>query len=190
MTLAEFYQTHHALTPAEIEILNTHSVYRKINAKTFLLHSGERSHEFGLVISGVFRYFFYDNKGNEITSLFMSENELVGSISSFLEFIPSSGSIQAVTDCEIIVISRATWELLGEKIPHWEATFQKIIRGILVEKTMFQRSLINSDSQTSYLNFLQTYPTIAQRVSLNYIASFLGITPFSLSRIRKTMASK
>lgn len=189
MNLTEFINSHTKLTEAETNLLNKNIVYKKLKAKEYFLKSGERSNEIGFIVSGVFRYFFYDNEGNEITSFFMSENEFVGNVSSFFEYIPSSGNLQTVTDCEVFIISRSSWELFCKEIQHWESTFQKIINEVLIRKTNFQRSLINSDAQSSYLKFLNTYPTIAQRVPLNHIASFLGITPFSLSRIRKAIAT-
>lgn len=189
MNLIEFFNTYQKLTETETDLLNKNTVYKQLKAKDYFLKSGKRSNEIGFIISGVFRYFFYDNEGNEITSFFMCENEFVGNVSSFFEYIPSSGNLQTVTDCEVIIISRSYWELFCKEIPHWESTFQKIINEVLIRKTNFQRSLINSDAQSSYLKFLNTYPTIAQRVPLNHIASFLGITPFSLSRIRKAIAT-
>lgn len=120
----------------------------------------------------------------------MSENEFVGNVSSFFEHSPSEGTVSTVTPCEIIIISRKSWELFCNKIPNWETTFQEIINKVLIKKTNFQRSLINSDAKTSYLNFLNSFPNIAQRTPLIYIASFLGIIPFSLSRIRKAISAK
>ncbi|MCL5244295.1 hypothetical protein M4I21_00635 [Cellulophaga sp. 20_2_10] len=118
----------------------------------------------------------------------MKEKDFVTNITSFFEFSVSSGSIQAETDCTVIEFSRASWDLFCTTIPEWESSFQKIVNDTLVAKINFQRSLISLDAKESYLKFLKTHPTVLQRVPLNHIASFLGITPFSLSRVRKSIS--
>jgi CRP-like cAMP-binding protein len=154
-------------------------------AGEIFVEAGKKVNKVGFILSGVFRYFFYDKEGNEITSLFMSENDFVTNVNSFYEYISSSGTIVAETECVIILISRENWELFSKEIPNWNSILQTITNKALLTKTNFQRKLISQDATTSYLDFLKQYPTIIQRVSLIHVASFLGITKFSLSRIRK-----
>ncbi|WP_109830155.1 Crp/Fnr family transcriptional regulator [Reichenbachiella versicolor] len=189
MQLQNLFNSYHKLSKNDIELITQNTSLRKYKPSEMFLKTGIRSNEIGFVTSGIFRYYFYDNEANEITSFFMAENEFVGNVSSFFEHIPSSGTIEAITECEIIVVPRKSWELFCVEIPHWENTFQKIINEVLIKKTNFQRSLINSDTKASYLKFLNTYPNISKRTPLIYIASFLGITPFSLSRVRKAIST-
>ncbi|MBR9773950.1 MAG: Crp/Fnr family transcriptional regulator [Cytophagales bacterium] len=189
MTLAEFLNQYKQLSAAEKALLEANTKRVSYKAKSYFVQSGKRSNEVGFITSGIFRYFFYDAEGQEITAHFMAENEFVGNITSFFEFSPSAGSIQAETDCEVIIINREAWSLFCKEIANWEVTVQKIINEVLLRKTNFQRSLINIDAQSAYLNFLHSYPKIAQKAALNHIASYLGITPFSLSRIRKAITS-
>lgn len=189
MRLIDFINTNNQLSDTEKELIVNNVETRTMANKEYFVKSGTRSSEIGFITSGIFRYFFYDGDGNEVTSHFMAEDELVGSITSFFEFTPSAGSIQAVTDCELIIINRNIWDLFCREIPQWETTIQKKINEVILRKANFQRSLINSDAKNAYLNFMHTFPSLAQRVPLNHIASYLGITPFSLSRIRKAIAS-
>lgn len=189
MNLSEFVNQHKILTEDEKKLLDEHTEQVSYKAKDYFIQSGNRSNQIGLITSGVFRYFFYNTEGEEITAHFMAENEFVGNATSFFEFSPSAGSIQAETDCTIILISRESWDLFSQEIPHWENTIQKILNEVLIKKTNFQRSLINIDSKSAYLKFINSYPSIAQRAALNHIASYLGMTPYSLSRIRKAIAS-
>lgn len=189
MNLTDFIASYHELSDSERALMAENVSCKTIASKEFFVESGKRSNEIGFIEAGVFRYFFYDAEGREITSHFMADNELVGNVQSFFEYAPSSGSIQALTECRLTLIDREAWDLFTQEIPHWEATIQKIINEVLMRKTRFQRSLINADAQKAYLNFLATYPAVARCAPLNHIASFLGITPFSLSRIRKTMAA-
>ncbi len=189
MILSEFINQYKILTEDEKRLLDKHTEQANFKAKDYFLQSGKRSNQVGLITSGVFRYFFYNPEGEEITAHFMAENEFVGNATSFFEFSLSAGSIQAETDCTILLINRESWDLFSVQIPHWENTIQKILNEVLIKKTSFQRSLINIDSKSAYLKFINSYPNIAQRVALNHIASYLGMTPFSLSRIRKAIAS-
>ncbi len=177
------------LSTGNADLVVKNVVLKEYAPSEYFIESGEKSNKIGFVISGVFRYYFIDNKGNEISSYFMKENDFVCNLTSFFEFSLSSGSIQAETNCTVVEFTRSSWDLFCTTVPNWESAFQKIINETLIAKTNFQRSLINQDAKSSYLKFLNYYPTVSQRVPLNHIASFLGITPFSLSRIRKSNPS-
>jgi len=176
------------LSKENTELIINHTEVKNYKASEFFIESGDKCDQMAFLINGVFRFCFIDNKGNEVTSYFMKENDFVCNITSFFEFSVSSGSIQAETNCSVVQFSRASWDLFCNTIPEWENSFQKIVNETLLTKINFQRSLLNLDAKDSYLNFLKTYPSILQRVPLNHIASFLGITPFSLSRIRKSIS--
>lgn len=178
------------LSNIDISLIFEHTVVKDFKMGESFVDAGKNVNQVGFILSGVFRYFFYDKEGNEITSLFMIENDFVTNINSFNEYIPSSGTIIAETDCSVIIISRKLWELYYENIPNWNSIMQAVTNKTLLAKTNFQRKLLSQDAKTSYLYFLEKYPTIIQRVPLIHIASFLGITKFSLSRIRKQITKK
>jgi CRP-like cAMP-binding protein len=185
--LIQYLNNYIQLSKENAELIINHTEEKNYKASEFFIESGEKCNQMAFLISGVFRFCFIDNKGNEVTSYFMKENDFVCNITSFFEFSVSSGSIQAETNCSVVQFSRTSWDLFCNTIPEWENSFQKIVNETLVTKINFQRSLLNLDAKDSYLQFLKTYPSILQRVPLNHIASFLGITPFSLSRIRKSI---
>lgn len=178
------------LSNTDISLIFEHTVVKDFKMGESFVDAGKNVNQVGFILSGVFRYFFYDKEGNEITSLFMLENDFVTNINSFNEYIPSSGTIIAETDCSVIIISRKLWELYSENIPNWNSIMQAVTNKTLLAKTNFQRKLLSQDAKTSYLDFLEKYPTIIQRVPLIHIASFLGITKFSLSRIRKQITKE
>lgn len=183
--LIKYLETFGTLSKEEKLYLTELIKVKEYKSGEIFLQSGQVAQEIGFIISGIFRYFFYDNKGNEITSYFMSERQFVTNVNSFNEYAFSSGSITAETDCIVLLIDRKSWEAFAEKIKNWNTIIASITHKTLLEKTNFQRKLINQDAKTSYLYFLEQYPTIIQRVPLIHIASFLGITKSSLSRIRK-----
>ncbi|WP_117884829.1 Crp/Fnr family transcriptional regulator [Aureibaculum luteum] len=173
------------LSEKDIDLIANNTTLINFKIGDIFVEAGKNVNKVGFVVYGVFRYFFYDKEGNEITSFFMSENDFVTNVNSFYEYTPSSGTIVAETECVVILISRENWELFSKEIPNWNSILQTITNKTLLTKTNFQRKLISQDATTSYLDFLKQYPTIIQRVSLIHVASFLGITKFSLSRIRK-----
>lgn len=178
-----------SLSEENADLVLQYTEVKNYRAADFFIRSGEKCSKMAFLSKGVFRFYFFDINGNEVTSYFMKEDDFVTNITSFFEYSVSTGSIQAETDCTVVEISRGSWDLFCSKIPDWESSFQKIVNETLIAKVSFQRSLINLDAKNSYLQFLKTYPTILQRAPLNHIASFLGITPFSLSRIRKSIST-
>lgn len=188
--LTEYLKQFGDLTKNNILQIYEYTVVKNFKTGDTFVEAGKNVNQIGFILSGVFRYFFYDKEGNEITSLFMAENDFVTSINSFNEFIPSSGTIVAETNCSVIIISRDAWDFFYENIPNWNPIIQAITNKTLLAKANFQRKLISQDAKTSYQDFLKKYPTIIQRVPLIHIASFLGITKFSLSRIRKQIMAE
>ncbi|WP_452230406.1 MULTISPECIES: Crp/Fnr family transcriptional regulator [unclassified Lacinutrix] len=188
--LIQYLETFGALTADDKLRLAENVSVKTYKAGEVFLHAGKIANQVGFITEGIFRYFFYDGQGSEITSYFMSENQFVTNITSFNEYSFSSGSIAAETDCVVLMMDRQTWELFTTEIPSWNAIIAKITSKVLLEKTNFQRQLINQDAKSSYLSLLNTNPSIINRVPQSHIASFLGITKFSLSRIRKQIVNE
>lgn len=157
--------------------------------KDLYLKTGEKNDQLGFITKGVFRYFFYNDKGEEITAHFMSREDLVGNVNCFFEYSISAGTIEALTECEVVQISKENWDECKDSIEDWEVIFQKIINSVLIKKTNFQRSLLNTTATESYLIFLNFYPSLSNKVPLQYVASYLGMTPYSLSRVRRTIST-
>ncbi len=141
----------------------------------------------GFVIEGVFRGCYYNNLGDEITRCFISENSLMSDYINFEANTASSEYIQACTNSKIIVFSKESWEELSQIIVGWDT-----IKNKMVQLCMYQKSrsnpVISQDATTRYLEFMDNHPTLINRIPLNYIASYLGITQQSLSRIRKNIS--
>lgn len=102
------------------------------------------------------------------------------------EYIPSE-YLQAVTDCKLVVFSKKNWKEISETIVGWEVIVQKIMAKHHREKLERRSELVSQDATTRYLDFIEKFPTLANRVPLSFIASYLGITQSSLSRIRKNI---
>jgi CRP-like cAMP-binding protein len=186
----EYLNQFEKLSEEDKLLISLHTEIKTYPTNAIFLEAGKKANQVGFINSGIFRYFFNDKLGNEITSTFITENHFVTNLPSFNEFTVCSGTIIAETPCTVILISRENWNLFSNQISSWNSTINKITNKVLLEKTTFQRKLINQDAKSSYLEFVKLYPSIIQRVPLNHIASFLGITHFSLSRIRKQISEE
>ena len=99
----------------------------------------------------------------------------------------ASEYIQAVTDCKLLIFSKKDWDDIGNTIVGWHDITGLIVKNCLI-KTIERRSpLVSEDATTRYLSFIENFPTLINRIPLSYVASYLGITQQSLSRIRKNI---
>lgn len=177
------------LTDDEKHLITSNVQTKKYKKGEYLLHSGKVANHVYFIVSGIIRFFFFDINGKEITTVFFKENDFVTSLISFKEFSPSSGTLQTETDCELIVIERKAWDLLQAQAPNWKKAVKKITDDFLMNKVRFQQFLIHHEAKDTYLFLLKKEPNIVQRVPIGHLASYLGITIYSLSRIRKQIVN-
>lgn len=154
---------------------------------SYFAEAGKISRHIGYVTDGVFRVCYYDKTGDSYTRYFVYENRFVVDINSFRDETPSAEYIEAITDCQVILFSKEGFTELSSTIPGWHDLFHKITYYVLENKLKMTGNMLVQDAQTRYLTFLEHYPGLANRVPQAMLASFLGITPSSLSRIRRNI---
>ena len=152
----------------------------------YFSEAGKIPQQVGYVIEGVIRGCYYNNKGEEITRCFIPENNLAVDYPNFEANSTSAEYLQASTDCKLIVFSKQNWEELSHTIVGWDNIKNKMVQQCLYQKSR-KNPVISNDATTRYLEFLKNYPTLVNRIALSHIASYLGITQQSLSRIRKNI---
>ena len=123
--------------------------------------------------------------GAEITCYFVAENGFVVDPDSFASQKPGSLTIQAVTDSLLVALSYENSLKLAQVFPQWEAIAGAIAQRSMMELVNQRGFLLNRDAESRYRYFVEHYPHILQRAPLGYIASYLGITQQSLSRLRR-----
>lgn len=156
---------------------------REIASKTILLEEGEISKQIHFVKSGCLRQCF-NKDGKDITFQFFFENQAVASFDSFMNSQPSIFSIEALEPTVISSISKEDFDKLMDSIPKFkDAMFNLTVSRFRVYTHLFL-SRIKDSPQERYKDLVQNRPDIIQRIPQHYIASYLGITPISLSRIR------
>lgn len=173
------------LNKQQIELITNKATETELRKDEYLAEAGKIFSQIAFILEGILRICYYNNKGEEITKYFGDENHLFANPYNVIEPMPEY--IQAVTDCKLLVFSRKDWDELSNAIVCWNGIVNKIFLKTLMEKMDRRSALVSEDATTRYLMFLEKFPTLANRVPLSYIASYLGITQSSLSRIRKNI---
>jgi len=177
------------LSEEEFEVCKTLFTPKKVRKKQFMLQEGDVSKYQIFVTSGLLRSYTIDDKGAEHILQFALEGWWTADLYSFFTEEPSLFNIEALEDSELLLINRPSWEKLLEKLPVLERYFRILIQNSLIAT---QRRLMESLSETAekkYLKFMKMYPESIQRVPQHMIASYLGITRETLSRLRRDIAT-
>ncbi|MDR3025018.1 Crp/Fnr family transcriptional regulator [Chryseobacterium sp.] len=175
------------LNTQQIDLIASKAEELDLQKDEYFSEAGKVPNQIGFIMEGILRVCYYDNKGNEITKYFCDENHLIVDWHHYDARIPASEYVQAVTECKLLVFSRQNWEELSNTIIGWDNMVSKIIQKALIRKLDRRSPLVSEDATTRYLVFLEKFPSVANRVPLSYIASYLGVTQQSLSRIRKNI---
>jgi CRP-like cAMP-binding protein len=163
---------------------------QKIKKKTIPATGRDICKYTAFVTRGILRTYTIDDKGMEHILQFSLEGWWMADIYSFLTNEPSLFNIEALEDCELLLITKPSWDLLLEKVPAFERYFRILIQNNLIAT---QRRLMGTMSETAevkYIKLVNNFPDCVQRVPQHMIASYLGITRETLSRIRSQMAAR
>lgn len=188
--LINFIQNNLPTTRKTLLEIAEHFEERTFTKNDFFLKEGHTSNEYMFLLEGFMRAFTFDTNGNEVTTYFYPKNRVVFEASSFFMRTISTENIQAVTDCKGYVITFEKLNMLFHSVPE----FREFGRAMLVKEfsAYKQRTLamINKSAEERYANLISTNKEIFQNAQLKHIASFLGMTDTSLSRIRKEFTKK
>ncbi len=176
-----------SLSGDELQLLKQFFIPKKLRKKQYLLQEGDVCKYVAFVEKGVLRSYTINDKGIEHVMQFAFEGWWISDNYSFLTGEPSSYAIDALEDAELLLMTAASMEAMLDRVPKMERYFR-----ILQQKNIIamQRRLVFSlkTAEEKYTGLKGIYPGIIQRVPQHMIASFLGITPETLSRIRKQMS--
>jgi len=162
---------------------------RNIKKKTNLLHAGKIAKEVYLVIEGCLRL-YYEKDGEDLSAYFFTEGMFAGAYDSFTSQLPSRHSIEAIEDCKILVISYRDWVTLFSELPRMNEFVRKIIEQRFISLHQLFTSHILDSPEERYMHLLNNYPGLINRVPQHQLATFIGVTPVSLSRIRNRVSKK
>lgn len=161
---------------------------REVPLHASLLLPGDRVHELIFVASGLLRFYYLDEEGGESNKAFVAENEFAGPLASAALDLPVIYGIQALEPSTVLVARYAHFASLFEQDPLYDRLGRKFAELLLVRKELRMRSMLQKKAAERYVEFRDQYPGLIQRVPQYHIASYLGITEVSLSRLRRAMA--
>jgi CRP-like cAMP-binding protein len=188
--LVRFFQSMHASTDAVAKEMASHFHPAGYKKGTYFLAEGKRSNDYLFLEEGIMRSYLFDTEGTEVTTAFYSAGSVVFEAASFFQHIPSQENIQALTDCTGWKITFEELNAIFHALPAFRETGRAILVKTLVALKMRTLSMINKTAEQRYAALLSSSPQIFQHVPLKYIASYLGITDTSLSRIRKEFVQR
>jgi len=178
------------LTPEETRYFVSLLKPKKIRKRQYLVQEGDIARYQYFVNEGCLRTFHTDDKGMEHNVQFSIENWWTGDMYSFLTQTPGKYNIIAIEDSDLSCIDSEALELLYTKVPKFERFFRHLLQNALVALQERILSGMSESAEERYLNFRKKYSEMDKRIPQNQIASFLGITPESLSRVRKQLMVK
>lgn len=155
----------------------------------FILEESNTANEYYILEKGLVRSFVNDFSGNEVTTNFFAENEIIIEVSSLFQRIPTQENIVCVTDCECLKLSFENFEELFHKIPNLREWGRAWMSHELFASKQRSVEMFTLSATSRYLKLLEQKPQVIQFAPLKQIASYLGITDTSLSRIRKEIVS-
>lgn len=183
--LLTFLQSTGSINSAQAEEIAAYFHYTTLRPQEFLLLAGQISNDYLLLTHGLVRAFAYDTDGRDITTGFFGRGQVALEVSSFFSRQPSQENMQTLTDC-------SGWWLPHDQMNelfHTRNEFREFGRAVLVRGfTALKARMLSTVTQPAavrYEQLLRTSPEVAQQAPLKHIASYLGITDSSLSRIRK-----
>ena len=174
----------------EQSIIRGYLTTKKIRKKQYLLQEGDVCKTIAFVEKGALKGYSVDEKGAEHILQFALEGWIISDLYSFMSGEPATHNIDALEDSELVLITKAAQEELFQKVPKYESYSRMQITGAYLAMQKRVSSLISLSLEERYLYFINLYPTIVQRVPQHMIASYLGLTPETVSRIRKKLAAK
>jgi len=157
---------------------------KSLKKKDLLLEDGQICNFIGFINTGVIREYAFKN-GKESTVDFVAENQFVVDFQSFIRGTPSRQYLEALTDMELLIIKKDAINALYDKYKIWERFGRLIVEQVFCNMEEKRKNLIATTHEEQYRNFTSVYPQVVQQVPQYYIASYLGLTPEHLSRIRK-----
>lgn len=178
------------LTDAELERFRSAAMCRQLRKRQFLLQAGEINVMSTFIVKGCMRMYRVDEQGNEHILNFGTENWWMMDKESYLNNQPSKYYIDAIEDCQLLIWPRDTFRELLLQIPAMKNYMAELVAQNNIHMQTRLYETISYSAEEKYHNFIKTYPDLYNRVPLHMIASYLGVSRETLSRVRNQFAYK
>ena len=188
--LFQHIQQHVILSKDEQAFIKTQLIPKKLRRRQYFLQAGDVCEYTAFVNKGCLRSYTVDDAGEEHILQFAMENHWISDIQSFQTQTPSNHNIDALEDSELLLMSVTTSENLMNQVPKMERYIRILQQNNLIVTQARVESIMSRTAEARYLSLLEQYPTLFQRVPQHMIASYLGLKPETLSRVRKRISQQ
>ena len=178
------------LTPDQQDIIKRYLIPKKIRKNQYLLQEGDIARHAAFVEKGALRAYSVDERGAEHIIQFAFEGWTISDMYSFMTGNPATYNIDALEDSELVLISTNAQEEILKQIPEYEAYIRLQITGAYMAMQKRITSMLSLSLEERYVNLTRLYPNLIQRVPQRMIASYMGLTPETLSRVRRKIKNK
>ncbi|MBT2621165.1 Crp/Fnr family transcriptional regulator [Chryseobacterium sp. ISL-6] len=186
-TFHKFLNSIREISKEDFDLIYHYTEIREIKSGEILLHEGKIAKELFFVADGILKIVSTNEKGNEVIQFFIKENKFCTILYSFTEEVISREEIIAATPVRVLVFPKKKLNELFEKLPYFKNMLESITQQTLLEKIKVRNRLMGEEASIRYHKFISEYPDLMLRLPLSDVASYLGITQQSLSRIRKNI---
>jgi CRP/FNR family transcriptional regulator, anaerobic regulatory protein len=188
--LRTYLEARASFTPEELETVRSAFVYRHLEAGAFLRQAGEVARQAAFVARGCLRNYIIDTKGKEHILQFAPETWWLADATSLNSGMPSQYFVDAIETSELLLIDGPSHQTLVDTVPGFAAAFRVGLQRHAAAKDQRIVEALAASAEERYLEFLRVYPSIAARVPQTMLASYLGITPETLSRVRRRRSQR
>jgi CRP-like cAMP-binding protein len=182
--------TSSTISDVDFAVVSAAFTPRKLRRRQFLLQAGEVCKYFAFVLEGALRQYNVDEKGQEHIMQFAVENWWVGDRESFLMLTPSRYNIDALEDCQLLLITNAHLQELFQTVPAIAVMTREMDQRNFIATQKRLYASIGHSAEERYAELLKEHPDYLQRFPQHMIASYLGISPETLSRVRHKVLHK
>jgi len=185
--LRQFLKTISNISESELDNSLQYFRAKRLTKGDYFVNEGEVCYQIAYIQSGLLRTYYYNEKAEGVTSCFCSAGSLTTSYKSFILKTPSTLSIKALTDCELLVLESDDLDQLYEKYTVWQSIGRSVAEQEYILMEQYASVLNNETAKQKYLRLLEEQPDVLSSANVEDIASYLGVTRRTLSRIRKEM---
>ncbi len=178
------------LSDEDFALIESVSSFKKLRKRQYLLQAGDVCRFNAFVCKGFLRYYYVDDKGQEHIMQFAPENHWVGDRESMDSGLPSKYNIDALEDSDILLLKKDDFEMIRKTVPAFNNFVNETLKKNIVVLQERIHVSISLSAEEKYNNFILKYPSISNRVPLHLVASYLGVSAETLSRVRSQSIKK
>ena len=188
--LIEHFKNYLPLDDNEIKELSNRAIVRRIKRRQLILNEGDVCNCYTFIIEGCFKMYKVDEQGKEHNLQFAIENGWIADLGSFYSEEPSELYIEALENSQVIQIKKEDMLYFFTNFHKFDRNFRVLVENAFIQMQRRVLQNISSTAEDRYLDFLEKHPNLFNRISNVQIASYIGVTPEFLSKIRKEITSK